>query len=352
MKHPFFILLAKWKNVMPEAQCPKPVRIGVSRCLLGDEVRYDAREQRDHFIADTLGAHFAWVPVCPEVEIGLGVPRPKIQLQRVAKSGDLRLVMPGGDRDLTAKMLAHARRCVRRLEKEGVDGCLLKSRSPSCGLSRVKVYSRNGNMQRAGVGLFAKTIQEMLPELPVEEDDRMHDPVVRDNWIERVFAYRRLRRLFSGGCTIVDLATFHDAHRLVLMSHSRPAHGELQRIVRAAGAKSRRRVPAQVGEQYRREFMATLCRPATRAKNARVLQRVLRILAPGLDVGTRRRLSELIEDYRQGEAGAGVPLVVPRTLLAHYVDVLNGADGPDWAELQNQVYLCPDSAELGLRNHA
>ena len=148
---------------MTEKNTETRIRIAVSRCLLGDVVRYDAREKRDHFIADTLGRHFQWSKICPEVEISLGVPRPKIQLERTGDNdaaGEFRLVMPEGNRDLTREMLAHCRRLVRRLQKEGICGCILKSRSPSCGLSRVEVYSRDGRMRRDGIGLFAKTMAD------------------------------------------------------------------------------------------------------------------------------------------------------------------------------------------------
>lgn len=176
---------------MPDAQSPKLIRIAISRCLLGDEVRYDARGQRDDFIADTLGPHFEWVPICPEVEIGLGVPRAKIQLERPSDGQDAdgvewRLVMPATGRDLTAEMRGYARRCVGRLKKQGISGCLLKSRSPSCGPSRVKTFAAGEPMRRVGVGIFAKTLMEMWPELPVEEDERMHDPAVCKNWLERI----------------------------------------------------------------------------------------------------------------------------------------------------------------------
>jgi uncharacterized protein YbgA (DUF1722 family) len=254
--------------------------------------------------------------------------------------------MPEGNRDLTAKMLAHARRCVGRLEREGIAGCLLKSRSPSCGLSRVKTFAPGQRMRRTGRGLFAKTLMEMLPDLPVEEDDRMHDPAARNNWIERVFAYGRLGRLFADGCKMADLAAFHDAHRLALMSHSCRAYGELGRILHEFRAKPAARVPAGVGNRYRRLFMAALCRPATRTKNAAVLRGVLAVLEPGLEAKSKRRLAESIEDYCRGDDGDGVPLVVPRTLLAHYAQVL------DVAELRKQVYLRPSAAELALRNHS
>ncbi len=326
------------------AHSPKSIRIAVSRCLLGDEVRYDAQQQRDHFIADTLGPHFDWLPICPEVEIGLGVPRPKIRLERSAADAEVRLVMPSTGRDLTAKMTAHSRRLVRQIQSEGVAGCLLKSRSPSCGLSRVKTFTQGGRMRRVGVGFFAKTITEMMPDLPVEEDDRMHNPAVRDNWVERVFAYRRLDHLFTGGCKTVDLVAFHETHRLVLMSHFRAAYDELGRILQEFPAKSSSRVPAALAKQYRGRFMAVLCRPTTRSKNAAVLRLILTSLEAGLDSKTRLRLAALIDDYRQGDDG--VPLVVPRTLLAHFADVLQVA------EFCTQVYLHPDSAELGLRNHA
>ncbi len=333
---------------MSKSQIPKPICIAVSRCLLGDEVRYDAQQQRDHFIADTLGAHFQWAPFCPEIEIGLGVPRPKIQLEHPVDGtdDDMWLVMPECNRNLTAKMVDHALRSVRRLKKKGVVGCLLKSRSPSCGPSRVKTFTADGQMYRTGVGFLAKAIMKMWPELPVEEDDHMHDPSVRDNWIERVFAYRRLQEFFSGGCSTAELAEFHAAQRLVLLSHSRQAYDELGQVLHEFEETPDSRVSAQVAQQYCRQFMATLRRPATRAKHAAVLRRILSLLKPGLDADTRRQLAAKIDDYRQAEDGAGVPLVVPRALLAHFADVL------DVAELRKQVYLYPDPLELALRNHA
>ena len=324
-----------------------PVRIAAARCLLGDVVRYDARKKRDHFIADTLGWHFRWTTLCPEVEIGLGVPRPKIQLERTAgATRDFRLVMPEGNRDLTRKMLAHARRLVRRLQKEGISGCLLKSRSPSCGLSRVKTYSRDGRMRREGIGLFAKTIMEMMPDLPVEEDDRLHDPLARDNWIERVFAYNRLQRLFASRCGLADLAAFHKAHKLVLLSHGPKAFGDLSRLLDGLQSTSSSRLSSEVRGRYGSAFMAALRRPATRAKNAAVLRRILATLKPGLDTDAHRHLAEQIADYRQGDAHAGRPLVIPRTLLTHYAHIL------DIPELRDQAYLRPTATELALRNHA
>ena len=340
---------------MNEKNTETRIRIAAARCLLGDVVRYDAQEKRDHFIADTLGRHFQWSMICPEVEIGLGVPRPKIQLQRTGDGNamrEFRLVMPQGNRDLTRKMLAYARRLVRRLQKEGISGCLLKSRSPSCGLSRVKTYSSNGHMRREGIGLFAKTLLEMLPDLPVEEDERLHDPLVRDNWIERVFAYNRLQRLFTSRCMLADLTAFHDAHKLVLLSHSPKAFGDLSRFLDGVGsldgakATSSSRLSSQVRGRYGSAFMAALRRPATRAKNAAVLRRILVQLKPGLDTATHRHLAERIADYRRDRNNTGLPLVVPKTLLAHFAKIL------DVDELRNQTYLWPTAAELALLNHA
>lgn len=171
--------------------------IAVSRCLLGDPVRYDAADRRDALIADELGRHFRWLPICPEVEFGLGAPRPKIQLEPANDNAiafadgpsipKLRLVMPQTARDLTVEMTAHCRRLVQRLERAGVAGCILKSRSPSCGLSQVKVFYSDGSVRREGVGLFAWALQEMLPDLPVVDDEQLHDHRFCEEWLRRIF---------------------------------------------------------------------------------------------------------------------------------------------------------------------
>ena len=278
-------------------------------------VRYDAQKKRDHFIADTLGRHFSWSPICPEVEIGLGVPRPKIQLEHVVEDKDknagvdFRLTIPEKNRDLTRKMLGHCRRLVRRLAAEGVCGCLLKSRSPSCGMSRVKAYMSDGRMRRDGVGFFAATVQKMLPELPVEEDERFGDAAVRENWIERVFAYDRLQRLFAGPCKPADLEAFHRAHRLALQSHDPKAYGQLSRLLESP---RNARLTAGLQRQYASAIMASMRRPghtiATRGRVARDSHRARRATRrPGISASDRacRGVSSRAHAAGRGYSAAG-----------------------------------------------
>ena len=173
-----------------------PIRIGVSSCLLGREVRFDGGHKRDAFLTETLGRFVEWVPVCPEVELGLGVPRASLHLVR--EGGELRLVEKGTDRDLTSAMRRFAARRVAELAQQELSGYVLKSRSPSCGMERVKVRDARGRPAPGGRGIFAAVLIDAFPELPIEEEGRLQDPELRESWLERVFAYRRRRSPLVG----------------------------------------------------------------------------------------------------------------------------------------------------------
>jgi uncharacterized protein YbgA (DUF1722 family)/uncharacterized protein YbbK (DUF523 family) len=314
-----------------------PIRIGVSSCLLGSRVRYDGGHKRDPFLTDLLGAFVEWVPVCPEVELGLGVPRPSIRLVRGA--GGLQLVGEKTGEDHTAAMRAFAARRTRELERLDLSGYVLKKDSPSCGMERVRVWRQDGkgSPARDGRGVFAAALLERMPALPVEEEGRLHDPRLRESFVERVFAYRRLRSLFAGRFGLRELVEFHTAHKLSLMAHSQKAYAEIGRLV--AGAK---RLPrTELRERYERAFMGALDSPATPKRHANVLLHALGYLRGRLDPASRADLRAQIDDYRAGL----VPLVVPVTLLRHHVRAL----GIDY--LTGQVYLDPHPRELLLRNH-
>jgi uncharacterized protein YbgA (DUF1722 family)/uncharacterized protein YbbK (DUF523 family) len=311
------------------------VRIGVSSCLLGQNVRFDGGHKRDPFLVGTFGRFVEWVPVCPELELGLGVPRESIRLERHAEG--TRLVAPRSGADHTDAMTRFARKRVRALLAERLDGFVLKKDSPTCGMERVRVYDRNGVPTRTGTGLFAATLAERLPELPTEEEGRLNDPRLRENFIERVFAHGRLRRLFAGRWTRGELVAFHSAHKIQLMAHSPKAYQDLGRLV--AGAKRVDR--SELKRRYGSAFMEALRVPATPRRHANALAHMaghLRKLVSGPD---RQELARLIEDYRVGL----VPLVVPITLLNHHVTRL----GLEY--LQGQHYLAPHPRELMLRNH-
>jgi uncharacterized protein YbgA (DUF1722 family)/uncharacterized protein YbbK (DUF523 family) len=312
-----------------------PIRIGVSSCLLGREVRFDGGHKRDAFLTETLGRFVEWVPVCPELELGLGVPRASVHLVR--EGGELRLVEKGTDRDLTSAMRRFASRRAAELAQQELSGYVLKSRSPSCGMERVKVRAARGGPAPSGRGVFAAGLLATFPELPVEEEDRLCDPVLRENWVERVFAYRRLRELFAGRWNAGVVVAFHTHHKLQLMAHSPEAELALGRLVAAVRSTPR----TAFRERYARGFMQALALRASRGRNANVLQHMAGHLRDGLDAPDRAELGEAIHDYRRGL----VPLVVPLTLVRHH------ARRQAVAYLLGQVYLEPHPKELMLRKH-
>ncbi len=311
------------------------IRIGVSACLLGDEVRYDAGHKRDPFLTQVLGPFVEWVKVCPEVEAGMGTPRESMRL--VDEGGRLRLLTVKTGVEHTSVMTAYSARRVVALDEDDLCGYVLKKDSPSCGMVRVKVYGGKGPAAKTGVGIFARALLERFPHLPVEEEGRLTDPRLRDNFIERVFAYRRLRDLFESRWTVGDLVRFHTAHKLVLLAHSTQAYTRLGRIV--AGAKGADR--AELRARYTAGFMEALSEMATPKRHTNVLQHLVGYFKKTLDTDSRTELLAAIDDYRLGL----VPLIVPITLLRHYVRA------HDVAYLAGQVYLAPHPKELMLRNH-
>ena len=309
--------------------------VGVSTCLLGQCVRHDGGHKRDGFLTETLAPYVRFVPVCPEVEIGLGVPREAIQLRR--KTGETRLVGVKSGRDHTEAMGAFARRKIAELVELDLCGYVLKKGSPSCGMERVAIHLGDGRKERNGRGLFAAALMERLPLLPVEEEGRLQDAKLRENFIERLFAYRRVRRLFAKRWSAAELVEFHTREKMLLLAHDRSAYTALGRWVARAGAASR----AGLARAYAKGFMSALKRIATRGRHANVLSHMAGFLRKGLDGSSRRELASLIEDYRRGV----VPLVVPLTLIRHHVRVHS------IEYLARQSYLEPHPRELALRNH-
>ena len=318
----------------------EPIKIGVSACLLGAKVRFDGGHKRSDFLVDTLGSFVEFVPICPEVEIGLGVPRETLRLVRssdASRGARLRLVSNETGIDHSDIMNSYAERRITALGSEELSGYVLKKDSPSCGMERVLVYGSSGMPTRDGSGLFAAAMIRRYPSLPVEEEGRLSDPQLRENFVERVFAYRRLRSFFSSRWTIGGLVKFHTAHKLVLMAHSPKAYSELGQFV--AGAK--RMVRHKLPECYQFAFMEALKKLATTARHTNVLHHMLGYLRPHLDRDTRDELVTLIDDYRRKL----VPLIMPISMFRHYARKF------DVAYLREQVYLDPHPKELMLRNH-
>jgi uncharacterized protein YbgA (DUF1722 family)/uncharacterized protein YbbK (DUF523 family) len=311
------------------------IRVGISSCLLGEEVRFDGGHKRDRFLTDTFGRFVEWVPVCPEVEAGFGTPRESMRL--VDHDGHLRLVTNKTAVDLTDRLTRWANHRVEQLGSEDLCGYILKKDSPSCGLERVKVYNVHGTGERRGRGLFAAALHAVYPHLPMEEEGRLADPRLRENFIERVFAYRRLRDLFASSWTMGTLVEFHTAHKLTLMAHSIAAYQALGRLV--AGAKRRSR--PLVEREYFEGFMTGLATMATPRRHANVLQHMAGYFKDRLDAPSRKELQSTIEDYRLGL----IPLIVPITLVRHHVRHLGVS------YLAGQAYLEPHPKELMLRNH-
>lgn len=318
-----------------ESDLESPLRVGVSSCLLGGEVRFDGGHKRDRFLVDLLGAFVEWVAVCPEVEAGMGIPRPAMRLVREGEN--VRMLEISSGRDRTSEMQEFADRRVNALRDLELCGYVLKKDSPSCGMTRVKVYRDRGMPKREGTGLYASALVQAYPNLPLEDEGRLNDPILRENFIENVFAYRRLRRLFKGRWTSAQVVAFHTAHKLQLMAHSTVAYRELGRLV-ATGKQVPR---AAFREQYQRGFMTALKHRASRGRNANVLQHAAGHLKKQLDSSSRTELSDLIHDYRKGL----VPIVVPLTLIRHHVR------GLDVEYLKGQAFLEPHPKELMLRNH-
>jgi uncharacterized protein YbgA (DUF1722 family)/uncharacterized protein YbbK (DUF523 family) len=311
------------------------LRVGISSCLLGETVRYDGGHKRDAFLAGTFGRFVEWVPVCPEVECGLGTPRESMRLVR--QGGGIRLLTVKSGIDHTAQLERYARKRVAELAVDELSGYVLKKDSPSCGMERVKVYGEGALPTRSGRGLFAAALLERCPDLPVEEEGRLSDPRLRDNFVERVFAYARLRGLFGGRWNQGALVRFHTAHKLTLMAHSPVAYQELGRLVARGTSVGR----ADLERRYREGFMAALSIVATRRRHTNALQHIAGYFKNRLDQASRAELMGAIDDY----ARELVPLIVPITLIRHHVRV-HGV-----GYLAGQVYLEPHPKELMLRNH-
>lgn len=311
------------------------IKLGVSSCLLGKNVRYDGGHKLDRFLQETLGEYVEYIPVCPETECGLGVPREAMHLEGDPASP--RLITTRTRRDMTRHMITWAHKRIAQLEKEALCGFIFKSGSPSSGRERIKVYNEKGIPVKKGVGIFARIFMEHFPLLPVEDDGRLHDLNRRENFIERIFALRRWRDILGKKESKGNLVDFHTRHKLLILAHS-PKHYQLMGKL-VAGQKN---IPLQdLYEQYQTLLLESLELKTTPKKNANVLQHMMGYFRQQLSVDEKKELLEVIEDYQEGY----IPLIVPVTLISHYVRKYNQP------YLKEQVYLNPHPLELQLRNH-
>ncbi len=311
------------------------IRLGISRCLLGDPVRYDGGHKRNSWLVDTLGLYVDYVPVCPEVEIGLPTPREPLRL--IGDPQRPRLVFTGSGIDITEKMESWARMRVAELETENLCGFIFKGKSPSSGMERVKLYDGHGLPSKKGVGLFARAFTEHFPLLPVEEDGRLGDPVLRENFIECLFTFKRWRETLAGGRTRADLIDFHTRHKLMILSHSPEVYREMGRLVGEAEQLAER----DLFRRYEALLMRGMRLLGTRKKHLNVLQHLLGYFKQQLSADEKKEVLEILDSYVRGE----IPLIVPVTLMNHHVRKY------DQPYLQKQLYLNPHPLELKLRNH-
>ncbi len=311
------------------------IRLGISACLMGEKVRYDGASKLDRFLTDTLGQYVDYVPVCPEVECGLGAPREAMRLVGDVRAPRLVTIHTG--KDMTERMRQWAGRRLAELEKEALCGFIFKSGSPSSGMERVKVYRDNGIPVTQGVGLFASAFMGHFPLLPVEDEGRLHDPKLRESFIEAVFTMKRWREFLAGDRGRGELVSFHTRHKLLVLSHSPKYYKAMGTLV----AQLRTMPFQELLDRYRTLLMEALRLKSTPKKNVNVLQHIMGYFKKRLSSDEKRELIEIIDRYGQGH----LPLIVPITLLNHYVRKY------DEPYLQGQHYLSPHPLELRLRNH-
>jgi uncharacterized protein YbgA (DUF1722 family)/uncharacterized protein YbbK (DUF523 family) len=311
------------------------IRLGISSCLLGEKVRYDGGQKLDHFITETLGKFVEFVPVCPEVECGLGIPREAMHLSSSPEGP--RLVTIRTQVDHTERMRTWAQKRVVELEQEDLCGFIFKSDSPSSGMERVKIYSPKGMADKTGVGLFAQEFMQHYPLLPVEEEGRLHDPGLRENFLESIFTMKRWRETRALGTKRGHLVDFHTRHKLLIMSHSPKHYGILGKLV----AQMKEIPLPEMYERYQTLLMEALRLKTTIKKNANVLLHVMGYFKKNLSPAEKEELLRIVNNYQKGY----IPLIVPVTLLNHYMWKY------DKTYLKSQYYLDPHPLELKLRNH-
>lgn len=322
---------------MTMSEIEKTLRIGISACVLGHEVRFDGGHKLDRYIRDRIGSFADFVPICPEKDIGLGIPRETLRLVHIA-GREPALLAPKSQSDHSERMRSYARAKAEELRSLDLCGFIVKKNSPSCGMSRVKVYPAAGvgSPSRDGRGTFTRELMDALPLLPVEEDGRLQDPVLRENFLDRVFAYRRLRDFFSDSWQHRELMKWHAKEKLLLMAHA--DYKPLGQLV----AHGHDMAKEQLEADYKQLFMTALAKPTTVGKHSNVLQHIAGYFRGVLDSASRAEVHEQIEAYRKRL----LPLTVPLTLIKHHIRKL------DLGYLQEQTYLLPAPAALALRNHS
>jgi len=312
-----------------------PIKIGISACLLGEKVRWDGGHKKDRYITDVLGNYFAFIPVCPEIEVGMGTPRESVRL--VGDVSSPNMIGNKSGEDWSDRMRKYIAKRTVQLKGYGFSGYILKKDSPSCGMERVRVYQSNGIPIKDGRGFFGGVVVNHFNNLPIEEEGRLNDPSLRENFIVRVFAYSDVHSIFKKNIDRGEVVKFHSKYKYLLLAHSPKYYKLLGQLV----AKISRYKPENFKDKYIATFMEALKQKSTIKKNVNVIQHIMGYLKNYLDVSPKSDIINVIEDYRNGI----IPLIVPLTLIKHYVDMNN------IEYIKNQVYLKPHPKELMLRNH-
>ncbi len=308
----------------------KKIPIGISSCLLGENVRYDGGHKKDSYITGTLTEYFDFLPLCPEMGIGLGAPRPTLHLVKINKVVSC-VGIKDPDFDVTERLRNYANQ--QKDAHAALCGYILKKDSPSCGMERVKVF-RGEQPHKDGFGIYAEQMMRNNPLMPVEEEGRMGDAGLRENFIQRVYVLHRWKNLLVEGLTPASLTNFHARHKLIIMSHE--DYRDLGQLL--AGVTKTN--VAEVAEQYILQLMMTLKKPATRKNHVNVLQHIQGYLKKALSADDKAELCEVIERYRNGY----IPLIVPLTLLKHHF-----RKSPD-PYIEESYYMSPYPQELQLIN--
>lgn len=311
------------------------IRIGVSACIAGEKVRWDGTDARDTYITDTLAKYVEFVPLCPEIACGMGIPREKIR--QVDCGDEVRLIGYESGDDLTEKMTNWTDRVLPGLEDDGLCGFVLKSRSPSCALMQGKIFSTTGKAPRRGAGFFAELLMSHYPLLPVEASDRLQNPLLRENFIRRVFVLKRWRELVTKGMNIGNLVDFHTRHKLMIRSHDLRGYKELGKLLGESSVFN----ADEIFDTYGLMLFRSLALKATPNKNGDVLKHVAGFFKQQLDTGDMQELLTMITSYKNGK----IPLLMPVTLLNHY------ARKHQMPYLTQQYFLNPHPSELKLLNH-
>ena len=309
------------------------IKIGISSCLLGEKVRYNGDHKRHWYINEILGQYFDYVPFCPEVEVGMGVPRPSVRL--VGTVEKTRMIDPKSGKDWTEKMVRYSKKKAAKLE--GLHGFILKKGSPSCGPFRVKLYGEKGIPFTAIQGLFAKELIAKYPHIPIEDEGRLNDEKIRENFLTRIFAYARLCEVKEQRFKRSIWVKFHQDNKMLLLAHGRPHYTKLGRLV----AHIKEFKPSEFVAEYEKTYMEALENKSSPAKNSDVLLHILGHLKTKLGSDEKQDILMSIDHYKKGT----YPLVVPLTLIRHYVKIF------DIEYIKDQTYLCPHPLELKLRNH-